>query len=81
MGRGNISIGNIDGDSIADIGITGNQTYQIGLGKIENEQLGFDMQPVQFKHDGQFFFDGNGYMDFIVSDNSQTGIFQNHCLY
>jgi len=49
IGEGIISTGFINSDSIADIGMASGNTFQIGYGQIENGQLHFDMQAVDFE--------------------------------
>ena len=67
----NILIGDINGDAVPDLIVSGNANYQLGYGEMTDGQLRFSMQPIQLWREDEYLilgqlvdFDGDGDLDY-----------------
>ncbi|MCC7506482.1 MAG: VCBS repeat-containing protein [Saprospiraceae bacterium] len=67
----NILIGDINGDTVPDLVVSGNANYQLGYGEIAGGKLRFSMQPIQLWREDEYLilgqlvdFDGDGDLDY-----------------
>lgn len=84
-----ILIGDINLDSIPDVIFTMAEGYQLGYGRMENDKIRFDLQPVDYYRYGWWYFNGqlvdydyDGDLDFFTAssnnfDFNRTYIMQN----